>query len=430
MVYVPGGVYEVGSDEPGEAPRSRVEIDGFYIDRWPVSEAEFRGQANVSTENVEVSPATWMTGDSAEAYAASLGRRLPTEVELEVAARGDDERVYPWGEAWDPTRLDVGATFRPVSKRHPRGASAFGVEDLVGAVFHWTATRVTGANVNATPERRDGDLRVVKAGGWGRVSRYNRATFRTVLGSSWESPFLGFRTVVPLDPDDPNLAATATADYANEWFDLSEATRQLFSYELAPGRRLAPLMEEHLTKDRVGTTVADIGAGIGYLSYRLADQVGREGTVHAVDVDSSVLAFIEDYAAHEGLGQIETRVSEPANIGLPPGSCSEIFLVGTIRLLSPAQWRPFVESCRDALTTDGLLVIEDDNKYPNAASIGPQIASVGFQVVDSWGDAGTWNEGTAQVASGSGLPGSRSRLVVIFRRTGHPPVVEPSGQDR
>ena len=94
-------------------------------------------------------PVVLVSHADAEAYASWLaevtGRswRLPTELEWEKAARGTDGRRFPWGDDWDPTRLnshDLGPFDTLPVGAFPEGASPFGLLDAAGQVFEWTAT--------------------------------------------------------------------------------------------------------------------------------------------------------------------------------------------------------------------------------------------------------------------------------------------------
>ncbi len=87
-------------------------------------------------------PLTYVSRAEAEAFCAENGVRLPTEVEWEAAARGGDDRLWPWGdELPDTTRATFGQGIggpSPVGL-HPAGAAPCGALDLAGNVFEWTA---------------------------------------------------------------------------------------------------------------------------------------------------------------------------------------------------------------------------------------------------------------------------------------------------
>jgi formylglycine-generating enzyme required for sulfatase activity len=97
----------------------------------------------------EAHPVVLVSQADARAYAAWLSRRtgrhwrLPTEQEWEKAARGVDGRRFPWGEDFEPARLnsrDAGPFDTVPVGRYPGGASPFGMLDAAGEVYEWTAT--------------------------------------------------------------------------------------------------------------------------------------------------------------------------------------------------------------------------------------------------------------------------------------------------
>ena len=109
-------------------------------------------------------PVVLVSYHDAKAYAAWLseatGRtwRLPTETELEKAARGTDGRYFPWGDTWDETKLnshDAGPFDTMPVGSFPEGKSPFGLLDPAGQVFEWTST----------PGSVDGRF-IVKGGSW------------------------------------------------------------------------------------------------------------------------------------------------------------------------------------------------------------------------------------------------------------------------
>jgi formylglycine-generating enzyme required for sulfatase activity len=149
-------------DSPRRFHEHPMHIGSFYIDKFPVTNAEFKRFLDAShyhpREDLnflrdwrqgafppgwERRPVTWVSIEDARAYAAWAGKRLPHEWEWQYAAQGIDGRLYPWGNSWNPLavpRPDKSRTMHgpdPVDA-HPQGASPFGVMDLVGNVWQWT----------------------------------------------------------------------------------------------------------------------------------------------------------------------------------------------------------------------------------------------------------------------------------------------------
>ncbi len=140
----------------------QLHIPAFYIDKYPVTNAEFKKFLDATryrpSDGINFlrewkdgayppgwdnRPVTWVSMEDARAYAAWAGKRLPHEWEWQYAAQGTDGRMYPWGNRWDAAAVpeaDRSRTMRgpdPVDA-HPKGASPFGVMDLVGNVWQWT----------------------------------------------------------------------------------------------------------------------------------------------------------------------------------------------------------------------------------------------------------------------------------------------------
>jgi formylglycine-generating enzyme required for sulfatase activity len=149
-------------DSPRREHYHRMAIRPFFIDRYPVTNADFKAFMDAThyepgdshnflrhwldgapRPGEERNPVTWVSLEDARAYARWAGKRLPHEWEWQYAAQGTDGRTYPWGNAWDESAVpktcqgnDLPAP-DPVDA-HPRGASPFGVEDMVGNVWQWT----------------------------------------------------------------------------------------------------------------------------------------------------------------------------------------------------------------------------------------------------------------------------------------------------
>ena len=177
MVRIPAGEATLGA--PGsdfgwdnELPEMRVAVDAFSIDRHDVTNGDYLEFVNATkrtpphfwTERdgawqwrgmfepapLPLDAPVYVTHEEAAAYAAWRGKRLPTESEYHRAAFGSpsgEERRFPWGDALpDATRGNFGFThWDPVPiGSYPAGASAWGVEDLIGNGWEWTSTIFDG----------------------------------------------------------------------------------------------------------------------------------------------------------------------------------------------------------------------------------------------------------------------------------------------
>jgi formylglycine-generating enzyme required for sulfatase activity len=182
MVRIPGGRFEfrvsgieieggemVGvdvqypwEDSPRRHHRKVIDVKPFHIDRYPVTNADFKsfldatGYRPEDDHNFlrdwkdgqfpagwEAKPVTWVSLEDARAFALWAQKRLPREWEWQYAAQGTDGRAYPWGESWDATAVPAAHKGRTLVgpadvNAHPAGASPFGVLDLVGNVWQWT----------------------------------------------------------------------------------------------------------------------------------------------------------------------------------------------------------------------------------------------------------------------------------------------------
>lgn len=234
-----------------ERPAHRVELPSFRLDRVPVTNKMFAGfveaggyadprlWTGAGWAHLQAAgrraPMTWRPdgaggwtrtrfGDvepvepdapvehvcwyEADAYARWAGRRLPTEAEWEKACGWDPVgqrlRRYPWGDN-DPTpalaNLGQRASRPAPVGAYPAGASAYGVEQLVGDVWEWTSSGFDAwPGTRAFPYREysqvfyGGAYRVLRGGSWATDPTAVRTTFR-----NWDLPvrrqiFSGFRT--------------------------------------------------------------------------------------------------------------------------------------------------------------------------------------------------------------------------------------------
>lgn len=193
MVYVPASPFLMGEEGKGarmrlgedpngdrrklwdERPRRTLRVEGFFIDRYEVTNAQYQAFVTATRARTPGSwkgeeacpkgkedyPVTGVNQGEAEAYCQWMGKKLPTEEEWEKAARGERGALYPWGNFYREGRANTWEEGRqgPFSVHDfPADDSPYGVRGMAGNVAEWTSTRVQLWN----DEVRD----VVKGGSW------------------------------------------------------------------------------------------------------------------------------------------------------------------------------------------------------------------------------------------------------------------------
>ena len=254
MISIPGGSFFMGSDEGQqfEKPSHQVTLAPFCIDEFEVTVDKYKAcsdsgrckRAGSTNEWASITdkerkvfdptcnirdpegrgkhPINCVDWEMADKYCHEQGGRLPTEAEWEFSARGPDGRKYPWGDddpaagrmnacgkecvAWGAKNgveekamyeVDDGfATTAPVGS-FPKGASRYGVQDVVGNVWEWVADWY---GPYGSAEERDpkgapqGDERVIRGGSWnGSYASWVRPTFRYKDTPAKRSYGIGFR---------------------------------------------------------------------------------------------------------------------------------------------------------------------------------------------------------------------------------------------
>jgi ubiquinone/menaquinone biosynthesis C-methylase UbiE len=119
-----------------------------------------------------------------------------------------------------------------------------------------------------------------------------------------------------------------------------------------------------------GMVVADVGAGTGYMSLRLAKRVGPTGKVYANDVQPEMLRRLRQNAANAKLGNIETVLGTDTDPKLPAGQLDLILLVDVYHEFSQPQ--RMLRKMREALKPDGRLVLLEYRKEDPSIPIRPE----------------------------------------------------------
>ncbi len=228
MVFVPAGEFLMGSAaeellksaDVDEFPRRQVWVDDFYIDIHEVTNAQYK--VFLDSTDTEA-PSRWVdrsygigedgfpvvsvSWENAVAYAAFMGKRLPTEAEWEKAARGTDGRTYPWGGGFDRALANNSDRPMPIMS-FPGGVSPYGCYDMAGNVAEWVDGTYEAyprgpedVLPRGVPDRREvfrTDRRIYRGGSWNTFPKYLRCANResTNPGKRWV--YVGFRCA--MDP--------------------------------------------------------------------------------------------------------------------------------------------------------------------------------------------------------------------------------------
>ena len=209
MISIPGGEFQMGRDDGNvyERPAHKIQVKPFYIDHYEVTNDEYAKFVRLTRRNP---PAHWREGQyengearlpvvnvtwyEARAFCEWAGKRLPVESEWEYAARGRDNRLYPYGNEWKPrfsNARETGLDKPQAVGSYPEGDSTFGVADLAGNVAEWTETEYLP--YPGSQARRDDGHRIIRGGGFRVPAREQTATERFFDRPSASYDFVGFR---------------------------------------------------------------------------------------------------------------------------------------------------------------------------------------------------------------------------------------------
>lgn len=210
MVYIPGGEFMMGDDDEDEydRPAHKVTVKPFFIGVNEVTRQQYQEFVNktghaapanwsgnqypAGTGNWPVTDVTW---DDANAYAKWAGRRLPTEEEWEFAARGTDDRRFPWGNDWPMGNANAdNVSNTPADVGSYKGASPYGLNDMAGNAWEWTAAKFA-PYPGGQFATKGGDLRVIRGGSYDSSFEATSATYRRGYPArgNYEYSKIGFR---------------------------------------------------------------------------------------------------------------------------------------------------------------------------------------------------------------------------------------------
>ena len=223
MMLVPAGEFVMGAHqeyemaEKDERTTHTVYLSAFSIDQYEVTTARYakfiqetkrpapKYWSEEALKQHERKPVVGVDWNDAAAYCAWVEKRLPTGAEWEKAARGTDQRLYPWGSE-EPSRqwanfdhcCEKGYEALTEVGSFEQGKSPYGVYDMAGNVWEWVADRYDEGSYGTNPERNptgrsSGEKRMVRGGAWDSTSAYVRSSYRLGLSPTFRLDNIGFR---------------------------------------------------------------------------------------------------------------------------------------------------------------------------------------------------------------------------------------------
>ncbi len=233
MIRIPAGNYKMGfkadkalsecvkHNDPckrkwfeDEEPVHTIYLDSFLIDKFEVTQEEFaRKMGNNPSEFKDRSlPVEKVTWEEALQYCKAADKRLPTEAEWEIAAKGGEENIYFWGneaqsgkanfcdfhcdKKWKAKQFEDGfKTTAPVGSFSPNG---YGLHDMGGNVYEWVSDWYGKEYYGNSPIKNPkgplkGERKVMRGGSWINYAVGTRPSDRTDAKPGKRLNFAGFR---------------------------------------------------------------------------------------------------------------------------------------------------------------------------------------------------------------------------------------------
>ena len=213
LILVPAGEFIIGNNgrgagegagDPDEMPEHKTYLDAFLIDKYEVTNAQYRafvdatnhrppklwqsartagtarpgdgsGRGITYPPGKENHPVVYVDWYDANEYCRWAGKRLPTEEEWEKAARGTTGRIFPWGNAFDVKKANSPQYWLSLNKEgdtlpvgsFENGKSPYGLYDMAGNVYEWTAAWYKPYPRNMEFNAHYGEKnKIVRGGSW------------------------------------------------------------------------------------------------------------------------------------------------------------------------------------------------------------------------------------------------------------------------
>ncbi len=190
MVHIPAGKFTRGSNDrlPDEGPEHQIETPSYFIDKFEVTNLQYKAFIDVTKRKSPKHfvnrtyppgkadhPVVYVTWYDAYDYCQWAGKRLPSDIEWEKAARGKDGRTYPWGNDFHLNYANTPQRWADLNKpgdttpvgAFAKGVSPYGLYDMSGNVWEWSDSDYAPYPGNARiNENYTEDYKTLKGGSW------------------------------------------------------------------------------------------------------------------------------------------------------------------------------------------------------------------------------------------------------------------------
>ncbi|WP_447970909.1 formylglycine-generating enzyme family protein [Nitrospira sp. M1] len=191
MANIPRSEFTMGSQEHGDEIPHQVVLDSYYIDKFEVSNKDYREFLKSSGHtapaywddprlNKPEQPVVGVNWYDASKFCEWKGKRLPTEAEWELGAKGPRGSHYPWGHKLTKAKANYGQNVGKTSpvNSYPEGASDYGLYNMAGNVFEWVSDWYDPNYYEVSPAMNpqgpatgidfanQGAVKVLKGGSW------------------------------------------------------------------------------------------------------------------------------------------------------------------------------------------------------------------------------------------------------------------------
>lgn len=168
-------------------------------------------------------------------------------------------------------------------------------------------------------------------------------------------------------------------DFPRAWRPVSELSGNEFGNEDQRDNLGEAEVVMDLARIKAGTTVADIGAGEGYYTVRLAERVGSKGRVLAQDIDPGAIQRLGQRVERERLDNVSIKTGAPDDPRLPAKSFDRVFLVHMYHEVTEPY--AFLWRLRPALRQGGQVIVVDVDRPTDRHGMPPSLLFCEFQAV-------------------------------------------------